>query len=296
MKKYLNMSSASFDRSRSLDRVSNWFARTLILLALKLPYEMRIRWFGWIVSNTVAPLAGMRKRATANLRTIMPELSDEEIGRLSHRATNNLGRLLIETYSKDDLERTCSQLPLQGAGWDAIETARRNGQPIVLVSGHFGNYSAARVALQARGYSIGAVYRPFNNQYFDAHYLAALNEYGATFARGLQGTREMVRYLKSGKCVAILADQHFASGAPLEFFGHPAKTATSAAHLALEYNALLVPFYGVRRPDGIHFDVIIEPPVAAGTPESMTQALNDSLEAIIRRHPDQWMWTHRRWK
>ncbi len=290
------MSIDSSEYNWSWDRVTNWVARALILLALKLPYKMRVRWFGWLVSNTIARFAGLRKRASTNLRMVMPELTEAEIRRLSRQATNNLGRILIETYSRDDLERTCSQLPLSGAGYEAIKTARHNGQPVVFVSGHFGNYFAARVALQARGFEMGAVYRPFSNPYFDAHYLTAINEFGLTFARGVHGTRDMVRHLKSGGNVAILADQHFTSGAPLEFFGRPARTATSAAILALKYNALLVPLYGVRRADGVHFDVVIEPPIPVGTPEAMTQALNDSLEAIIRQHPDQWMWNHRRWK
>jgi KDO2-lipid IV(A) lauroyltransferase len=85
-------------------------------------------------------------------------------------------------------------------------------------------------------------------------------------------------------------------GAELSFFGHAALTALSAAELALRYDALLVPTYGIRQPDGLGFEVVVEPPVPPGTPEAMTQALNDSLEALVRRHPEQWFWIHRRWK
>jgi KDO2-lipid IV(A) lauroyltransferase len=85
-------------------------------------------------------------------------------------------------------------------------------------------------------------------------------------------------------------------GAPLRFFGHEALTALSAAELALRYEADLVPTYGIRQPDGLSFEVVVEPPIPKGTPEAMTQALNDSLEALARRHLDQWFWIHRRWK
>ncbi|MDE3120851.1 MAG: lauroyl acyltransferase, partial [Paracoccaceae bacterium] len=54
--------------------------------------------------------------------------------------------------------------------------------------------------------------------------------------------------------------------------------------------------YGIRRPDGLSFDIVIEAPIPHGTPQEMTQALNDSLEALVRRHPEQWFWIHRRWK
>ena len=75
-----------------------------------------------------------------------------------------------------------------------------------------------------------------------------------------------------------------------------ARTALSAAELALKYDALLVPTYAVRRPDGLTFDIIVEPPIPHGSAKAMTQALNDSLETLVRQHMDQWFWVHRRWK
>ena len=56
------------------------------------------------------------------------------------------------------------------------------------------------------------------------------------------------------------------------------------------------PTYAIRQPDGLSFEIIVEPPIPHGTPEAMTQALNDSLEALVRKHLDQWFWIHRRWK
>ena len=106
----------------------------------------------------------------------------------------------------------------------------------------------------------------------------------------------MVRHLRKGGLVGMLIDQRMRHAERLEFFGKGAKTALSAAELALKYNCLLVPIYGVRQPDGLSFELLIEPPIPHSTPEVMTQALNDSLEAITRRHLDQWFWIHRRWK
>jgi KDO2-lipid IV(A) lauroyltransferase len=78
--------------------------------------------------------------------------------------------------------------------------------------------------------------------------------------------------------------------------GRKARTSLSAAERALKYNCLLVPVYGIRQPDGISFELLIEPPIPHSTPEIMTQALNDSLEAQVRAHMDQWFWVHRRWR
>ena len=96
--------------------------------------------------------------------------------------------------------------------------------------------------------------------------------------------------------VGIVADQHVQGAPYLNFFGKPARTALSAAELALRHDALLVPIYGIRQPDGLSFEIAVEAPIAHSTPQEMTQALNDSLEARVRAHMDQWLWIHRRWK
>jgi KDO2-lipid IV(A) lauroyltransferase len=72
-------------------------------------------------------------------------------------------------------------------------------------------------------------------------------------------------------------------------------TSTAAAEWALKYDALLVPAYGIRQPDGIAFEVFVDAPVDHGDPSAMTQALNDSLERQVRERPGQWFWMHRRW-
>jgi KDO2-lipid IV(A) lauroyltransferase len=96
--------------------------------------------------------------------------------------------------------------------------------------------------------------------------------------------------------LGLLMDQAMRHGAPLTFFDQTAMTALSAAELALKYDALVIPTYAVRQRDGLSFQIIVEAPIPHGTPESMTQALNDSLESIVRQNIDQWFWIHRRWK
>ena len=70
----------------------------------------------------------------------------------------------------------------------------------------------------------------------------------------------------------------------------------SAAELALKYDALPVPTYATRRPDGLSFEILVDAPIPRGTAEEMTQALNDHLEAHVRQHVAQWFWIHKRWK
>ncbi|WP_322889776.1 MULTISPECIES: lauroyl acyltransferase [unclassified Yoonia] len=283
-------------RNIALDHVSGWTAQALIKTALAMPYRQRVRFFGRIMSWPVGPLAGYEKRIRENLALVMPDITETKVPQLCRGVLDNIGRTFIENYSHKEFFPLCAALPLAGPGWDAIVAAKQAGRPVVYFTGHFGNYQAARVALRARGYLMGVNYRPFHNPHHERQHRAALDALGPTFSTGRTGTADMVRYLQDGNSIALMADQHVETGERLRFFGRPAATSTAVARLALRYDAPLVPVYGVRRPDGLSFDLVFEAPVPIDEPDVMTQALNDSLEAMIRRHPEQWMWTHRRWK
>ncbi len=271
--------------------------RAMLWCARALPYERRVPVVGWIVSRLVAPLAGYSRRVRDNLALVCPELSAAEVRRLVRAVPDNVGRTTIELYSGDAFIDRVRDLPLQGPGAAALEAAHQAGRPVILATGHFGNYDVARAALVARGYRVGALYKPMKNPLFNAHYIETIAAIGKPlFPRGARGLGEMVRFLKSGGMLGLVMDQHMNHGEPVTFFGKRAYTATSAADLALKYDAEIIPVYGVRRPDGLNFDIVVEAPIPRSDPITMTQAINDSLEALVRRHMEQWFWIHRRWK
>jgi KDO2-lipid IV(A) lauroyltransferase len=184
-----------------------------------------------------------------------------------------------------------------GPGLAACDEARAQGRPILFVSGHYGNYQAARAAMNVRGYEMGGLYRLMNNPYANAHYVASVEGVGGrAFPRDRRGLAGFVRVLRDGGQGAILIDQYFADGVQLDFLGKPAPTVLSAGEMALKYDALLVPIYAERQDNGLDFAVTVEAPIPPSDARAMTQALNDSLAARITARPDQWFWVHRRWK
>lgn len=269
-----------------------------LLYGLQLvPYRWRVPAAGWVVTRLVAPLAGYRTRIRENLALAWPELAHSRIETLVRDVPDNAGRTLIEIYSGASFKAQVAQSPIRGAGWQTLIEARARGQGVILVSGHFGNYDVPRAVLSAKGYPVGGLYKPARNPFFNKHYIRKIEAIGAPiFPRGRRGLADMVKHLKSGGMMGMLIDQHITSGPLLHFFGQPAHTALSAAELALKYDLLLIPAYGVRGADGLTFEVVVDPPIPRSTPEEMTQALNDNLEAQIRQHPAQWFWIHRRWK
>ena len=269
----------------------------LVRFALMIPYSARLSFVGWMVERVVGPLAGYRKRARQNLAMIWPEISDDRRDEIADRCLNNVGRSFIENYSPREFPDRMAKNTPTGAGVSALEQAAATGRAVILVTGHYGNYEATRACLVARGYDIGGLYRDMKNPYFNAHYVKTMEAFGGpVFAQGRRGTAGFVRHLKQGGQLVLLFDQHVFGAPQLDFLGEPANTALSAAELALRYDALLIPFYGIRQADGLSFETVLEAPIPHTDALTMTQLLNDSLAARIIADPEQWFWVHLRWR
>ena len=262
-----------------------------------LPYATRIRFGGWLMRRLIAPIAGYDKRVRENLALIWPDLPADRVPALMQAVCDNVGRTLAELYSPNEFKAIVATSPLLGTGLAPILAAQKQGRGVILVSGHFGNHDIARAVLASGGLAVAALYKPQRNPYFNRHFAATITAISAPlFPRGRRGLADLVTHLKKGGMLGMLIDQHMRHGAALSFLGHRALTALSAADLALKYDCLLVPVYGIRQADGLHFDLLIEPAIPHTDATQMTQALNDSLSAQVHAHPEQWFWVHRRWK
>ena len=280
--------------------LSDWVAdraiRGLIGALKLLPYERRIPLMGAALRRAIGPLAGYRHRAEANLAMIYPEMARRQRRSLADACCDNFGRTLIENYSWREFGQRLGRTEPVGDGLRPLAAAAKVGRPVIFVTAHFGNHEAPRQVLTRMGHTIGGLYRPMVNAYFNAHYAKTMTSWGGpVFAQGTRGTMGFARHLKSGGMGTLLFDVS-ANGVALPFLGKPAHTATSAADIALRLDALVIPYFGIRQPDGLSFAVEVEAPVAHGAPETMMAEMTKRLEAQIARHPEQWFWVHRRWK
>ncbi|WP_224815189.1 lysophospholipid acyltransferase family protein [Hasllibacter sp. MH4015] len=282
-------------------RPSDWMVdrlwRALIWLALRLPHRTRVRAMGWVFARIVGPLSGRKAQALQNLALVWPDMPQAEMQRITVAVLDNVGRVVMENYATEDQMARAADWTPSGPGWAAAEEARAAGRPVLFISGHYGNYQAGRAALNTRGYRMGGLYRPLNNDYLNDHYIATIeNVGGGAFTKDRRGMSGFVRHLKSGAQGAILIDQYVFEGTLMEFLGHPAPTSLAAAEMALKFDALLIPIYSTRLENGLDFAVELEEPIPHTDARTMTQALNDSLAARIRAKPEQWFWVHNRWK
>jgi Kdo2-lipid IVA lauroyltransferase/acyltransferase len=284
-------------RNLFLDRLQAGLTSLLLGCLKLLPFQSRRTITASLARLVVTTTPALRRRITANFARVWPGLPVDRQAQLVAEVGSGFGLTMIEIYSPADLARHHADFPVSGAGLDALKLARSQGKGALLVSGHFGQWEAIRIALRESGMETGAVYRPNNNQYYDRGFLAAIRQIGEPILpNNAAGTRAMLRHVREGGFMAMLIDQHIKGTPLLSFFGKPARTSTFPAELALKFGLPLIACYGIRRADGRHIDVVLEAPIPHTDALTMTQALNDSLEARVRAHPGQWHWLHHRWR
>ena len=276
--------------------ITDLFARAFLGLSLSLPYRWRVPLMGWIMSRIVAPLAGYRRRIRRNLAYIYPDLPKSEVRRICREVPDNVGRSLIEIYSGAEFAAHVKDTPIEGPGLAEMEKARAAGRPILLVTGHIGNYDVPRAELNARGFQVGAIYRRMRNPYFNSHYERAIAEIAEPiYPHDRRGVAKIVRFLADGGTFGILIDNRINKGFVTDFLGKPAPTTTSPAEMALKHDALLLSVYGIRQPDGMSFKIILNAPIPHTTIEEMTRVMTEELEEQVLEHTGQWLWIHNRW-
>ena len=124
------------------DWVTDRLLRGAIGFMRLLPYEKRVPAMGWFNRRILAPLAGYQRRAAMNLKYIFPDMDRSECASIVAEVSDNAGRTFIENYSPDEFLARNADAKITGPGLAALEKAQTDGRPVILVTGHFGNYEA----------------------------------------------------------------------------------------------------------------------------------------------------------
>ena len=266
--------------------------------------RMSPRVLGWIADGFAAlVMVATRKRqrmADANLAATFPERSHRERDAIRRASVRNICRTMLELfrlpYMSAEQLAACVKLD---AGPMMREVLTQRG--ILLITAHYGNWEwlGARLAQEV---PITVIARDA------AHDLTAsiINDARASHGMKVIGRgdlRRMIAVLRSKEVLGILPDQHALNGGVLRnFLGRPAWSFTGPALLAARTGALVLPAFPVRQPDGT-FEVEVMPPLDlldTGDREAdlltNTQSILDTIGDAIRRHPEQWLWLHDRWK
>lgn len=235
------------------------------------------------------------------------ELSDRQVDQIIFRMWQHLFRLVSEVVQfprQITMDNTFERIEFRNR--ENGVRALLSGRPVILLSGHFGNWETSVTSFGVFGFQLGVVARALDNPYLDAWFERFRESTGHTIINKGGARAAIEDRLSAGKHVAILADQDAGQrGIFVEFFGRQASAFPSVAQLALRHDALILMGAGIRLADkgaNVHYEVscedIIDPrdyDRDTGVQE-MTQRFSTALEGAVRRAPEQYFWVHRRWK
>ncbi|MEW6051992.1 MAG: lysophospholipid acyltransferase family protein [Candidatus Zixiibacteriota bacterium] len=276
--------------------------------------------FGIAVANLLSPRAADRLGAglgdlaylmlTSRQRIAMENLrrafgdrySEPELQQITRRVFQNIGRTLVEfaRFGKIKAEGARS---LVAGDLTGVEQARAKGNGGIIVTAHFGNWELLGAWFGAMGYPMDFLVGRQHNQKVDDLLIGFRREMGVGIIPLATSTRQVFKALKANRITGLVSDQHASSGGVrLEFFGRPAATPRGPALFAIRANCPLLPYMLRRESFDRHVAMAGEPiyPPNSGDEEAdirtMTEQYTGFFENCIRQFPDQWMWTHRRWK
>jgi KDO2-lipid IV(A) lauroyltransferase len=262
-------------------------------------------WLGRRVGDLLyAGLARRRRIALGNLARAYPELPAAERRRLARRASQHLGMTLVELprLLAAPLESTLARIRLDGV--EHLHAAMRAHGRALMLTAHLGNWEILCATHRLTDYGLSVVVRPLDAPWLDAVAARLRRRSGVEVIDKRGALRPVLEALRRGRLVGILMDQNAArrESVFVDFFGRPASTSRSIAVLAVRTGAPIVPTFAHRNPDGSHRVVIRPalPPPTSNDPEAavveLTARCTAEIERAIRETPEQWLWSHDRWR
>lgn len=187
---------------------------------------------------------------------------------------------------------------------EIIDQQLAKGKGALLMTLHLGAIDFALVGFSGFGYKVNATLKRIKNEAIDKFVNDMREKNSIKFIADRRNPFDIFRALKNNETLIFVMDQHMGAphGIPVEFFGKRAWTAAGLAAFSMKTQSPVIPIYNFRRSDGkIAIGVLkpIELDVTGDREQDikrMTQKYNDVIEKIVKEHPEQWLWVHRRWK
>lgn len=254
---------------------------------------------GKIVS-LIGPFFRSKNIIRSNILKALPNLDENDVKRISKKMWNNYGKILAEYIFIKDFRSSKFKKNILIEGQEILDEIKRNNEPVIFVSGHFNNFELMAMQIEQSGISLAAIYRPLNNKFLNFMMEKIRKKYicKEQIKKGIAGTRQLLSYFKKDFSIALMVDQRVSQGPRLDFFKQGAHTTTIPAQFVKKFNCKIVPIY-IERINGVNFRLTINEPISYSNDQStedITFALNRIIEKMIIKNPDQWIWSHNRWK
>ena len=212
----------------------------------------------------------------------------------------NYGKILAEYMFINSFRNSKLSNNIIVENQEELNKIKTTSEPVIFISGHFNNFELMAMEIEKSGINLAAIYRPLNNIFLNPLMVNIRKKYICKnqIQKGISGTKNLLKLFKKGTSIALMIDQRVSEGINCNFFGKKALTTTIPAQFVKKFNAKIVPVYIERLKNdefkiNFHDAIIFESNLNI---ETITLKLNQELEKMVLNNPDQWIWTHNRWK
>jgi KDO2-lipid IV(A) lauroyltransferase len=247
-------------------------------------------------------LGPMFRKKTLILKNLDRAFPDEEIDneKKIKKIWENYGRILSDYIYLKDFRNGTKNNYINVEGREILNSIKKKKSPVVFVSGHFNNFELMAMEIEKNDIKVAAIYRPLNNLFLNPMMENIRKKYVCKrqIRKGISGTREILKLFKNGVSIALMIDQRVSEGKKIKFFNHEAYTTTIPAQLIKKFGCDVIPVH-IERNKRYHFNIKFFEPISFDKNKNIMQVtleLNKILEKMILKNPDQWIWTHNRWK
>ena len=273
------------------------------LLVARLPLRGATRLghaLGWVYGSLVRY---HRRDAIESLERCLPGTDRCKATAIADRMYAHLGMNMVETARLPHLsnETLRSQIVIEGE--DIARRALARGRGAIILTAHVGNWEMMLAVTPLWGYALTVIAKELKGDALNDFWNTIRSRFGVNVLPPKNAFRPCLRALKEGGVVGFILDQNMTrkEGIFVDFFGQPASTSPGLALMAARSGAPVLPVFTLRLEDGRHLIRVMEPlePPADHQPDTIrefTQRCTKIIEDVVREHPDQWIWCHRRWR
>jgi len=281
-----------------------YFIQFLIISILLLIFKiLGLRYASYISSKIVSfvgPAFRSKNLIRSNILKALPDLKQNDIENISKKMWSNYGRILAEYIFIKDFQSTKFQNNIEIKGQKILDNIKKDNEPVIFISGHFNNFELMAMQIEKSGVNLAAIYRPLNNKFLNFIMERIRKKYICKnqIKKGISGTKQLLSFFKNKTSIALMIDQRVSQGIKSNFFNNEALTTTIPAQFVKKFKCKIVPVY-IERIKDVNFKLTIYDPIVYSNNESVeeiTLDLNQQLEKLILKNPDQWIWSHNRWK
>ena len=248
----------------------------------------------------IGPAFRSKEIINNNIKRAFPDLNSKEINKIKSSMWNNYGRVFAEYIYMKNFRHGNLSKNISIEGEDILTNIKKQNQKVIFISGHFSNFELMAMQIDKLDLKIGAIYRPLNNIFLNKIMERIRKKYICKnqIKKGIGGLKELIKLNNEGYSTALMIDQRVSQGIKSNFFNEEAFTTTVPAQLVKKFNIPVVPIF-IERYEGIKFKMKVFKPVhfsVEDTIENITADLNKILEKMILDNPNNWIWSHNRWK